>query len=235
MRLLVVEDEALLAAQIDKFLRDQGFVVDLASDGEEGLYYAREYNHDAAVVDLGLPKLDGISLIKTLRQERVNVPVLILTARAGWRDKVLGLESGADDYLAKPFHMEELHARVRVLIRRASGYASTVLECGPLRLDTASKAVRVNDTAVELTAFEYRILEHLVLNATRVVSKAELSDRLYAHDDDRDSNVLEVLVGRLRRKLDPGGALNPIHTVRGQGYRFALAPRRSPSAPTGIE
>ena len=235
MRLLVVEDEALLAAQIDKFLRDQGFMVDVASDGEEGLYYAREYNHDAAVVDLGLPKLDGISLIKTLRQERVNVPVLILTARAGWRDKVLGLESGADDYLAKPFHMEELHARVRVLIRRAGGYASAVLECGPLRLDTASKAVRVNDTAVELTAFEYRILEHLVLNATRVVSKAELSERLYAHDDDRDSNVLEVLVGRLRRKLDPGGALDPIRTVRGQGYRFALAPRRSPSAPTGIE
>lgn len=222
MRLLIVEDEVLLAAQIDKFLRDRGFVVDVATDGEEGLYFGREYDHDAAIVDLGLPKLDGISLIKTLRREGKTLPVLILTARGGWRDKVLGLESGADDYLAKPFHMEELLARVKVLIRRAAGYASAVLDCGPLRLDTSRKEVRMDGALVELTAFEYRMLEYLAMNPSRVVSKSELTDHLYEQDYDRDSNVIEVFVGRLRRKLDPQGRHKPIHTIRGQGYRFAL-------------
>ena len=165
--------------------------------------------HDAAVVDLGLPKLDGISLIKTLRGEGKTVPVLILTARGGWRDKVLGLESGADDYLAKPFHMEELLARIKVLIRRAAGYATAVLDCGPLRLDTSRKEVRVDGALVELTAFEYRMLEYLALNPSRVVPKAELTDHLYEQDYDRDSNVIEVFVGRLRRKLDPQGRHNP--------------------------
>ena len=222
MRVLIVEDETLLAAQIDKYLRDQGFVVDIATDGQEGLYYAREYDHDAAVVDLGLPKLDGISLIETLRREGRTVPVLILTARSGWRDKVAGLECGADDYLTKPFHMEELLARLKVLIRRAAGYASSLLECGPLRLDTTRKEVRVDGTVVALTAFEYRMLEYLAMNPSRVVSKAELTDHLYEQDYDRDSNVIEVFVGRLRRKLDPHGRHKPIHTIRGQGYRFAL-------------
>ena len=222
MRVLIVEDETLLAAQIDKYLRDQGFVVDIATDGQEGLYYAREYDHDAAVVDLGLPKLDGISLIETLRREGNTVPVLILTARSGWRDKVAGLECGADDYLTKPFHMEELLARLKVLIRRAAGYASSLLECGPLRLDTTRKEVRVDGTVVALTAFEYRMLEYLAMNPSRVVSKAELTDHLYEQDYDRDSNVIEVFVGRLRRKLDPHGRHKPIHTIRGQGYRFAL-------------
>lgn len=222
MRLLIVEDEVLLAAQVDKFLRDQDFVVDVASDGEEGLYYAREYDYDAAVIDLGLPKLTGIELIRTLRREHNQMPVLILTARSDWRDKVTGLEAGADDYLTKPFHMEELLARLKVLIRRAAGFASAMIEHGPLRLDTLSKEVRVDGGLVELTAFEYRVLEFLAMNPSRVVSKAELTEHLYEQDFDRDSNVIEVFVGRLRRKLDPDGRLKPIRTVRGQGYRFAL-------------
>lgn len=224
MRLLIVEDEVLLAAQVDKFLRENDFVVDMASDGEEGLYYAREFDYDAAVIDLGLPKLTGIELIGTLRREGNPVPVLILTARSDWRDKVGGLEAGADDYLTKPFHMEELLARLKVLIRRAAGFASAVIEHGPLRLDTSSKEVRVEGALVELTAFEYRLLEFLALNPSRVVSKTELTEHLYEQDFDRDSNVIEVFIGRLRRKLDPSGSLKPIRTVRGQGYRFALAP-----------
>ena len=224
MRLLIVEDEMLLAAQVDRYLREEEFVVDVASDGEEGLYYAREYDYDVAVIDLGLPKLTGIELIQTLRRERNKVPVLILTARSDWRDKVGGLEAGADDYLTKPFHMEELLARIKVLIRRAAGFASSVIEHGPLRLDTSSKEVRVGGTLVELTAFEYRLLEFLAMNPARVVSKTELTEHLYEQDFDRDSNVIEVFIGRLRRKLDPLGSLKPIRTVRGQGYRFALAP-----------
>lgn len=223
MRLLIVEDEVLLAAQVDKFLRENDFVVDMATDGEEGLYYAREFDYDVAVIDLGLPKLTGIELIRTLRREGNTVPVLILTARSDWRDKVGGLEAGADDYLTKPFHMEELLARLKVLIRRAAGFASSVIEHGPLRLDTSSKEVRVDGSLVELTAFEYRLLEFLALNPSRVVSKAELTEHLYEQDFDRDSNVIEVFIGRLRRKLDPAGSLKPIRTVRGQGYRFALA------------
>ena len=223
MRLLIVEDEVLLAAQVDKFLRESDFVVDMATDGEEGLYYAREFDYDAAVIDLGLPKLTGIELIRTLRREGNTVPVLILTARSDWRDKVGGLEAGADDYLTKPFHMEELLARLKVLIRRAAGFASSLIEHGPLKLDTSSKEVRIDGALVELTAFEYRLLEFLALNPSRVVSKAELTEHLYEQDFDRDSNVIEVFVGRLRRKLDPAGSLKPIKTVRGQGYRFALA------------
>ena len=222
MRLLIVEDEMLLAAQVDKFLRDEGFVVDVASDGEEGLYYAREYDYDAAVIDLGLPKLDGLGLIRRLRGEANPVPVLILTARGDWRDKVTGLEAGADDYLTKPFHMEELLARVRVLIRRAAGHASAVIERGPLKLDTSRKEVSLDNNRLELTAFEYRVLEYLTVNAARVVSKAELTDHLYDQDFERDSNVIEVFVRRLRRKLDPENRLRPIRTVRGQGYRLAL-------------
>ena len=222
MRVLIVEDEMLLAAQVDKYLRDEGFVVDVASDGEEGLYYGREYDYDAAVIDLGLPKLDGLGLIRKLRGEHNRVPVLILTARGDWRDTVTGLEAGADDYLTKPFHMEELLARIRVLIRRAAGHASAIIERGPLRLDTARKEVRLDDSRVDLTAFEYRVLEYLMVNAARVVSKSELTDHLYEQDFERDSNVIEVFVRRLRRKLDPDDRIRPIRTVRGQGYRLAL-------------
>ena len=211
----------LLRAQVDKRLRDLGFVVDLAGDGEEGLYFGREFDYDAAIVDIGLPKLNGIDLVAKLRAEDRAFPILILTARADWQDKVTALETGADDYLTKPFHMEELTARVNALVRRAAGHASPVISRGDFTLDTAQRAVTARGCAVALTGFEYRVLECLMLNSSRVVSKAELVERLYEQDFDRDSNVIEVFVGRLRKKLDPDGTLSPIVTVRGQGYRFA--------------
>lgn len=217
MRILIVEDEAELARQLQENLRGAGFVVDAAADGEEGLYYGNEYDYDAAVIDLGLPKLGGIELIRRLREGDRRFPILILTARDHWQDKVEGLEAGADDYLTKPFRMEELQARLNALVRRAAGYASPVIASGPLALDTARKELRLNQEAVELTAYEYRVLEYLMLNPGRVVSKTELTDHLYEQDFERDSNVIEVFVGRLRKKLDP---FNPIRTVRGQGYRF---------------
>lgn len=211
----------LLRAQVDARLRDAGFVVDLAGDGEEGLYLGREFDYDAAIIDLGLPKLNGIDLIARLRAEERGFPILILTAKDDWQDKVTGLETGADDYLTKPFHMEELLARMHALVRRAAGHASPVISQGAFTLDTAKKAVTAAGCPVALTGYEYRLLECLMLNGARVVSKAELTARLYEQDFDRDSNVIEVFVGRLRKKLDPAGALNPILTVRGQGYRFA--------------
>lgn len=219
MRILVVEDEPNLSAQLKDRLSEEGFIVDLAADGEEGLYFGREYDYDAAVVDLGLPKLDGMDLIAELRRENRDFPVLVLTARGNWQDKVEGLEAGADDYLTKPFQTEELLARLNALMRRAAGYASPVIEQGGLKLDTAKKEVRVEDALVELTAYEYKVLEYLMLNPSRVVSKTELTDHLYDQDFDRDSNVIEVFVGRLRKKLTP---VNPIRTIRGQGYRFSM-------------
>ena len=217
MRTLVVEDETALREQLTEHLKSEGFAVDSAGDGEEGLYFGREYDYDVAVIDLGLPKLDGIELITRLRQEERGFPILVLTARGHWQDKVQGLEAGADDYLAKPFQMEELMARLNALIRRSAGYASPVLSQGELQLDTAKKEVRVNGGAVELTAYEYKVLEYLMLNPDRVVSKTELTDHLYEQDFDRDSNVIEVFVGRLRKKISP---VDLIRTVRGQGYRF---------------
>lgn len=218
MRILIVEDEPELQRQLADKLKHAGYVVDVAADGEEGDYYGREYDYDAAVIDLGLPKLGGIELIRRLRAGNRRFPILILTARDHWQDKVEGLEAGADDYLTKPFQMEELQARLNALVRRAAGYASPVLESGPIALDTARKELKLEDKAVELTAYEYRVLEYLMLNPGRVVSKTELTDHLYEQDFERDSNVIEVFVGRLRKKLDP---FNPIRTVRGQGYRFA--------------
>jgi len=219
MRILVVEDEQILQDQLVEKLKSAGYVVDAASDGEEGLYYGREYDYDAAVIDLGLPKIDGIDLITTLRREKRGFPVLVLTARGHWQDKVLGLEAGADDYLTKPFQMEELLARLNALVRRAAGHASPIMREGDLQLDTAKKEVRVEEKLVELTAYEYKVLEYLMMNASRVVSKTELTEHLYDQDFDRDSNVIEVFVGRLRKKLEP---VNPIRTVRGQGYRFSV-------------
>ena len=219
MRILVVEDDLALQSQLDRRLKDLGFAVDVASDGEEGLYYAREFDYDAAVIDLGLPKLDGRDLIAAVRADERRFPILILTARGHWQDKVAGLEAGADDYLTKPFQMEELMARLNALVRRAAGYATPVIRQGPLTLDTAKKEVRLNGSTVTLTAYEYNLLEYLALNPGRVVSKAELTDHLYDQDFDRDSNVIEVFVGRLRKKLHP---VNPIQTARGQGYRFSL-------------
>jgi two-component system, OmpR family, response regulator PhoP len=217
MRILIVEDEPELQRQLRDRLKGLGYVVDLGADGEEGLYYGREYDYDAAVIDLGLPKLGGLALIQQLRAGGRRFPILILTARGNWQDKVEGLEAGADDYLTKPFQMEELQARINALVRRAAGFASPVIGSGPLALDTARKEVRLHDDPIELTAYEYRVLEYLMLNPGRVVSKTELTDHIYEQDFERDSNVIEVFVGRLRKKLDP---FNPIRTVRGQGYRF---------------
>lgn len=220
MRVLLVEDEAPLRRQLVERLREAGWVVDAAVDGEEGLYFGREYPVDVAIVDLGLPRLSGIEVIRRLREEGRSFPILILTARNRWQDKVDGLEAGADDYLVKPFHVEELLARLRALVRRSAGKSSPLLSVGPVTLDITAQKVTVGGTAVELTSYEYRMLELLMLRAGEVLSKAELTDRLYEEDDSRDSNVIEVFIGRLRRKLDPDNRLNPIETVRGRGYRF---------------
>jgi len=222
MQILIVEDESALRRQITDRLIRQGYRVEGTGDGAEGLYLATEYPFDAAVVDLGLPGLPGLDLIRLLREHGSLLPILILTARDRWQDKVEGLEAGADDYLAKPFQMEELVARLRALLRRSAGTAGNELCCGPLRIDLAAQKVRIGDRELELTAYEYRLLEHLATNRGRVLSKQQLADRLYPHDEDRDSNVLEVLVGRLRRKLDPDGTLSPIETLRGRGYRLTL-------------
>jgi two-component system response regulator PhoP len=225
MRVLVVEDEAALRTQLVGRLEAERYAVDAAADGRDGLYMGNEYPVDLAVVDIGLPDMSGIEVIRGWRQAGRTFPVLILTARGRWQDKVEGLEAGADDYVVKPFHVEELLARLRALVRRSAGWTDSVLHCGPIELDTATQIVVVDDEPVELTAYEYKVIEYLMLNAGRVISKSELTEHLYAEDFDRDSNVLEVLVGRLRRKLDPGRTLNPIETLRGRGYRFRLARR----------
>ena len=222
MRALVIEDDAALRAQVSKILTDEGFVVDVAADGEQGLYMAEEYPVDIAIVDLGLPKTSGIDLIRKARKSGRGFPVLILTARDGWQSKVEGLEAGADDYLVKPFHKEELLARTRALLRRSAGWSSSTLDSGPISLDTSAKSVSVGGKAVELTSFEYRVLEYLLTHAGKVISKTELTEHLYTEDEERDSNVIEVFIKRLRSKLDPESSLNPITTLRGQGYRWDL-------------
>ena len=196
--------------------------MDTAGDGEEGLYNGREVPFDIAVIDLGLPKMSGMDLVKALRAEGQKFPILILTARSSWQDKVEGLKSGADDYLVKPFHVEELLARMNALLRRAAGWSKPTLDCGPVRLDLSAQTVSVNGTGVDLTSYEYKVLEYLMLHAGELVSKADLTEHIYQQDFDRDSNVLEVFIGRLRKKLDPEGEIKPIETVRGRGYRFAI-------------
>jgi two-component system response regulator PhoP len=220
MHILIVEDEQGLRDNLCERLRSEGHVVEVAADGEEGLYYGQEYPLDLAVIDIGLPKLSGLELIRRLRAGDKHYPILVLTARRAWQDKVAGLETGADDYLVKPFRFEELQARMNALLRRASGWSRPLLECGPIALDTAGQALTVAGQPVELTAFEYRVLEYLMLHAGQVVSKAELTETIYEQDFDRNSNVLEVFIGRLRRKLDPDNSLQPIETLRGRGYRF---------------
>ena len=222
MRVLIVEDDQLLREQLAATLRANDYVVDVAVDGEEGLYFAQEYPIDLAIVDLGLPKLDGVELIKELRKSGSSCPILILTARSRWQEKVEGLEAGADDYLAKPFQPEELLARLKVLLRRSVGLADNVLVCGPIKLDTSSQQVFMKDVQVTVTAYEYRLLSYLMLHTGKVISKRELVDHIYEEDDDRDSNTIEVFIRRLRKKLDPDETLKPIETQRGQGYRFSI-------------
>jgi two-component system response regulator PhoP len=222
MRLLLIEDDAALRLGLARQLEADGYRVDQAADGEDGLHQAREYPVDLAIVDLGLPRLNGLTVVQRLRADGRTIPILILTARGSWQDKVVGLEAGADDYLVKPFEYPELAARIKALLRRALKAASDVLTLGPITVDFSAQVARLDGQAMDLTAYEYRLLEYLVRHRARVVSKQELSDYLYPHDEDRDSNVLEVLIGRLRRKLDPGGALTPIETLRGRGYRFTL-------------
>lgn len=227
MRILVVEDEDSLLTQLKSRLKQEGYAVDGAANGEDGLYLATEYSFDAAIVDLGLPRLSGIETIRRTRAAGKTFPILILTARGRWQEKVEGLEAGADDYLVKPFHMEELLARLRALVRRAAGWAQAVLECGPVTLNTTTHEVTVGGATVELTTYEYKVLEYLMLHSGQVVSKADLTEHIYEQDFDRDSNVIEVFVGRLRRKLDPAGEINPIETLRGRGYRLTLERNKS--------
>ena len=214
MRLLVVEDDPDINRQIVTALQDSGYVVDSAKDGEEGHFLGDTEPYDAVVLDLGLPILDGVSVLEKWRRAGRKMPVLILTARDRWSDKVAGFDAGADDYVAKPFHMEEVLARVRALLRRSAGHATSELTCGPVSLDTKSARVIVNGTAVKLTSLEFRLLAYLMHHKGKVVSRTDLVEHLYDQDFDRDSNTVEVFVGRLRKKL----GVDVLHTIRGMGY-----------------
>ena len=222
MRILLVEDEAALRETLAARLKREGYAVDMAVDGEDGLFQGREVPFDLAIIDLGLPKMSGMELVKALREVGQRFPILILTARSSWQDKVEALKYGADDFLVKPFHVEELLARINALVRRASGWSKPQLRCGPVLLDTTAQMVTVDGKPADLTSYEYKVLEYLMLHAGELVSKADLTEHIYQQDFDRDSNVLEVFIGRLRRKLDADGSLKPIETVRGRGYRFAI-------------
>ncbi|HEY9183468.1 MAG TPA: response regulator transcription factor [Gammaproteobacteria bacterium] len=223
MRLLLVEDDPNLSRSLAAQLEQAGYSVERSMDGREGLYYAREYPVDLAIVDLGLPSMSGVELIKQLRADGKAYPILVLTARDRWQDKVEALKLGADDYVVKPFNVEELLARVDALLRRAGGWAQSELVCGPITLDTRTQEVKVNGTKLDLTSFEYKLLEYLMLHAGEVLSKTKITEELYNEDFERDSNVIEVFIGRLRRKLDPDNSLKPIETLRGRGYRLAVA------------
>ncbi|MFZ3175603.1 MAG: response regulator transcription factor [Thiobacillus sp.] len=217
MRILVVEDEPTLAAQLAEGVREAGYAVDVAHNGLDAHFMGDTEPFDAVVLDLGLPQMDGITVLKKWRAAGRTMPVLILTARDNWHEKVAGIDAGADDYLTKPFHMEELRARLRALIRRAGGHASAELVCGPVTLDTRNNRVTVEGRALTLTSHEYRVLAYLMHHAGEVVSRSDLVEHIYAQDFDRDSNTVEVFIGRLRKKLPPG----LIETVRGMGYRLA--------------
>jgi two-component system response regulator PhoP len=227
MRILVVEDDSSLQTSLAQILRDAGYAVDVSGDGVEGLFFGQEYPLDLAIVDLGLPGLPGLELIRKLRAQERQFPILILTARADWQDKVEGLEAGADDYLTKPFHPEELKARVAALIRRSAGHAQPTIELGPLRIDLASQRVFNDEREIDLTTYEYKVFQYLLMHPGEVVTKTVLSEHIYEEDADRDSNVIEVFVGRLRKKIDPEGLLNPIETLRGRGYRLNKPTRSS--------
>lgn len=216
MRILIVEDEPLLAAQVAQSLSEADYVVDCADNGRDGHYMGDVERYDAVVLDLGLPLMDGLTVLRKWRADGRNMPVLILTARDNWHEKVAGIDAGADDYLTKPFHMEELLARLRALIRRAAGHASAELVCGPVVLDTRSSRVTLDGRAISLTSHEFKVLSFLMHRQGELVSRTELIEHIYAQDYDRDSNTIEVFIGRLRKKL----AADMIETVRGLGYRL---------------
>jgi len=221
VRILLLEDETALRENLADRLQREGYVVDAVGEGVEGAYFACEYPIDLAIIDLGLPGRSGLEVVKELRRAGKRYPVLILTARDHWQDKVEALDSGADDYLTKPFRSEELIARVHALLRRAGGHASSEVSFGPLRVHLGSRRVELRGAPIELTQFEYRLLEYFVLHPDEVLSKIRLNEHLYEDDADPESNVIEVIIGRLRRKLDPDGKWQPIRTLRGQGYRFS--------------
>jgi len=220
MRLLLVEDDLALQSNLRQHLVGENYLVDAVSDGEMGLFQASEYPYDAAIIDVGLPKIDGISLIKSLREQNISFPIIILTARDRWQDKVEGLDAGADDYLTKPFQSEELLARLNALIRRSAGQASPLISNGPLSLNTLSFQVQVNQQDINLSSSEYKLLEYLMLHLGEVKSKSVLTEHIYDQDFDLDSNVIEVFIRRLRKKLDPDSEHNFIETLRGQGYKL---------------
>ena len=223
MRVLVVEDDKDLNRQLVTALGDAGYAVDTAMDGEEGFFLGETEPYDLVILDIGLPKMDGISVLEQWRRADRKMPVIILTARDRWSDKVAGMDAGADDYLAKPFHMEELLARVRAQVRRASGHAKSEIECGPLRLDTKTARVTCNGQQIKLTSHEYRLLAYMMHHNGRVVSRTELVEHLYEQDFDRDSNTIEVFIGRLRKKIP----VDVIETVRGLGYRLSETPTQA--------
>ena len=217
MRILLVEDDPDIARQLKAALSDAGYAVDHAPDGEEAQFLGETEPYDVVVLDLGLPKIDGVSVLERWRRGGMAKPVLILTARGAWSEKVAGFDAGADDYLTKPFHTEELLARLRALVRRSAGHSAPALECGDLRLDPRAARATVDGEPVKLTSLEYRLLHYMMLHQGRVISRTELVEHLYDQDFDRDSNTIEVFVGRLRKKIGP----DRIETLRGLGYRLA--------------
>lgn len=235
MRILLIEDDKRLVESLSIHLRAAGYAVDVSCDGVEGLYLGEEFPVDLAIIDLGLPTLPGLEVIRELRKRGRSFPILVLTARSEWQDKVAGLEAGADDYLTKPFHVEELMARVNALMRRAGGHSQPRIQLGPVTVDLTGQRVFLNDVEIDLTTYEYKVLNYLVMHPDEVVTKTDLSEHIYEEDADRDSNVIEVFIGRLRRKIDPDGTLNPIETLRGRGYRLVLKPASASSPETRAE
>lgn len=220
MRLLLVEDDLQLQANLRTHLLAENYSVDVSCDGESGLFQGSEYPYDAAIIDIGLPKINGLELITALRKKNINFPILVLTARGNWQDKVSGLDAGADDYLTKPFHPEELLARLNALIRRSAGQASPEISNGPLMINTTSMTVYMNQQAISLSSYEYKLLEYLMMHIGEVKSKSVLTEHIYDQDFDLDSNVIEVFIRRLRKKIDPNNEYRFIETLRGQGYKL---------------
>lgn len=221
MKILLVEDDENLRKTLEKRLKGEGFIVESADNGEDGLYLGKEFEFDLAIIDLGLPKVSGMEVIQTLRDENKAYPILVLTARGSWQDKVMGLDAGADDYLVKPFHFPELLARANALVRRSAGFSSPEMICDYVKLNTSTGEVKSDDKLIDLTSYEYKVLEYLMLHQGKVISKSTLTEHIYHQDYDRDSNVIEVFVGRLRRKLQSKNSKHKvIETLRGRGYRM---------------